>query len=541
MAIVVTNRVATGLNPGSAFPYTSSSFTPNNNSLLIVALHGIGELSLSFPVFTVSGGSLTWTKRVTQRYGGDYDSFVDLWYAEVTTAASMSISVSFVGSMVYDTGNFSISCVDVTGYDSVGTFFGLTAADSVAAATSHSGPLTISLGGTTASDSAVLAFLTGDGDYGDAAITGTAGYTAIFNHQGGTSGWFKSNDQYKIGALSDADFGSWTSAYGHSAYAVEIIAASGGGSTDSLTASNFAGASPSLGAPAMTVKRNLSATAFAGASPGLGTPTLSVIRNLTATSFAGAAASIGAPTVTQRHGLTATAFAGASPAIGPATITQKHALTATAFAGAAASVGAPTLSIAGQIAAVAFAGAAPSLGSPALAQKHGLTATAFAGASPVIGTPTLAQHHSLSATTFAGASPSLGAPVLSIAGTIAAVPFAGASPSLGAPALTQRHALSGAAITGASPGLASPALAQKHVLIATSFAGAAADIGRPIVGDNAPVDLTAQDFTGASPGIGMAYFSVRKPRPRPGRTLARETPRVRSLGRTLQRVRSLGG
>jgi hypothetical protein len=97
------------------------------------------------------------------------------------------------------------------------------------AGSSHSSsPYSLSLSGTSASDSAVHATSALDGDHGDPLVGVGSGWTALYNTQAATSGWFRSCTEYLIGATATADFTSFLTAYQYAAAALEIKAAGGG-------------------------------------------------------------------------------------------------------------------------------------------------------------------------------------------------------------------------------------------------------------------------------------------------------------------------
>ena len=105
-----TNNVSQGASS------TSASFTPPNNSLLVVFV-SIGTTSTTMTM-NVSGGGLTWTKRAEhfEADSGGYDGYVGVWTAPVTTGASMTISCSRSAGTV-TTGHTTAKCYIITGHD----------------------------------------------------------------------------------------------------------------------------------------------------------------------------------------------------------------------------------------------------------------------------------------------------------------------------------------------------------------------------------------------------------------------------------------
>lgn len=95
---------------------TSASFTPPNNSLLVVFVNIVAtgsDMNMS-----VSGGSLTWTKRVehSPADSGAYVGYVGVFTATVTTGASMTISCTRSAGTV-NTGHTSAKCYILTGHN----------------------------------------------------------------------------------------------------------------------------------------------------------------------------------------------------------------------------------------------------------------------------------------------------------------------------------------------------------------------------------------------------------------------------------------
>jgi hypothetical protein len=120
---------------GSSMTLSTSSFTPANNSLLVVAV-GIINLGTS-GTKGVSGGGLTWTKRIgssPQYYGGsppDYYGTVEIWTAPVTTGASMTVTATTTEVSGSDPGKISIHVVNYKNYNTT-TPVGTTASNTTA-------------------------------------------------------------------------------------------------------------------------------------------------------------------------------------------------------------------------------------------------------------------------------------------------------------------------------------------------------------------------------------------------------------------------
>lgn len=81
--------------PGNGTDITSASFTPANNSLLVVCISADSSSSSAAQTIAVSGGSLTWTARVERNAGesGANGGYAGIFTAPVSTGASMTVSV----------------------------------------------------------------------------------------------------------------------------------------------------------------------------------------------------------------------------------------------------------------------------------------------------------------------------------------------------------------------------------------------------------------------------------------------------------------
>lgn len=118
---VRTTRISRQAFPVSTSPLTTASFTPPNNSLLVVlaafqknAAGGFGGVACASAMTISDTAGLTWTSR---EFGGlttDYGGSVRGWTAPVTTGVSMTVSVDCGAFDIF--GGF-ISVVDYTGYN----------------------------------------------------------------------------------------------------------------------------------------------------------------------------------------------------------------------------------------------------------------------------------------------------------------------------------------------------------------------------------------------------------------------------------------
>ena len=81
--------------PANGVALSTGSFTPPNNSLLLVPVEATSNSSAPDITISVSGGGLSWTK-ITEQEGvsSSYGGHVSYWGALVTTGASMTIDIT---------------------------------------------------------------------------------------------------------------------------------------------------------------------------------------------------------------------------------------------------------------------------------------------------------------------------------------------------------------------------------------------------------------------------------------------------------------
>lgn len=122
MAITVTARHGeAGLfdNAGT-LSYTSSSFTPTADRLLVLALYHVGPNAATVAgTLSVSGGSLTWTRRTSRGLGPSlgYYGAHEIWTAPSgSSPSSMTLTISSAVTAGGDS-HMAISVSEVAGYD----------------------------------------------------------------------------------------------------------------------------------------------------------------------------------------------------------------------------------------------------------------------------------------------------------------------------------------------------------------------------------------------------------------------------------------
>jgi len=126
----VTRFTALGTYDGNPVTATSGSFTPANNSLLVVCIGASEASTNAASISSVSGGGLTWTSRGTRgtgNNGGGTNSpgFCAIYTAPVSTGSSMTVSTAItwadnfvafrVSSKVYIVTSQDASPIGTTG------------------------------------------------------------------------------------------------------------------------------------------------------------------------------------------------------------------------------------------------------------------------------------------------------------------------------------------------------------------------------------------------------------------------------------------
>lgn len=126
---------STSANPG--INETTTSFTTSDDTLLVAMIGASNQTNALTGNLTVSGGSLTWTRRVT--IGADYISTyyntTEIWTAPVTTGASITLDIdSSVAAGSAFGAHLQYTIWEVENYDSTGA----TATGTFDASGSHS-------------------------------------------------------------------------------------------------------------------------------------------------------------------------------------------------------------------------------------------------------------------------------------------------------------------------------------------------------------------------------------------------------------------
>jgi hypothetical protein len=219
-----------GSGTDPSFSYTTTSFTPEDNCLLCVVIGLIRQSTselIDSTTTNVSGGSLTWTRRISEdtvNIGDGYCGCVEIWTAPVVTAAAMTVTVTTSGT---SGGNryAIVHAASVTGYNT-GDPVGATATGIDVGQSSFS----MNLSASPAADSIVLAALQWYGWISTA--TPASGWTEMYDTTSGDQ--YNLQSQYRGGSTSAAV--AWDDASDQDQYegfsiavALEIKAAGGGG------------------------------------------------------------------------------------------------------------------------------------------------------------------------------------------------------------------------------------------------------------------------------------------------------------------------
>lgn len=208
----------------------TGSITTVNNSLAVVAVSALADVS-STQVSTnlsVSGGSLTWTKRAQYQLNpsADTEFAVQIWTAPVTTGATFNLTIDCGSVSVY---SYDCHAYYYTGYDTGSPTGGIAQFGE----NPGSGAISGTLGSAPASTSSVLAAIHLGTE--SMSVTHGTGWTEL-NDTFGTDSFHKLQTQHRTGSTSTSvGWDSATSSFGPSVCcAVEIKEAS----SSSITATS---------------------------------------------------------------------------------------------------------------------------------------------------------------------------------------------------------------------------------------------------------------------------------------------------------------
>jgi hypothetical protein len=229
-AALVHNLEYSGTKTSAATSFTSGSFTPPDNSLLVVMLAAYNVTSAS-----ISGGGLTWTQQVSLQDNGTDKDFLVVWTAPVTTGSSMTVTVS---TLNFDASNGTMQIISYTGYDTT-TPIGATASNN---SIGTDGPQSLTLSAAPDTASEILGVMAGNSNGsapGETTVTPGTGWTEIEDLF--SNGWEGIQTQVITGTTTqtvswnDINDAPTTMEGTASAAAFEIRAAGGGGGPTVVT------------------------------------------------------------------------------------------------------------------------------------------------------------------------------------------------------------------------------------------------------------------------------------------------------------------
>lgn len=317
MALARTNLLSQ-ITAGSGFGtgnFTSSSFTPADNSLLVVGVSFVensGSTSDPTSVMAVSGGGLTFTQRATAVASPTaFSSLSQIWTAPVTTGASMAIGLSTSGR---NAGLYGISVVCYTGYNAGSPIGGTASGQQSGGFGSAPNAVSLTLSGAPASGDEVFGSIFADKTTAD--ITPGSTFTEI--HDLNNTSWGSLESEIRTASTSTTvDWVDLRPGGGSLFnYAATAIVVQVGGA--SITPNGLA-APVALGQP--TVTQSFTATPNGLAVPvALGQPTLTWSASITPDGIA-VPVSLGSPTVSMIVGNVGPAGIAIPVAVGQPTLT----------------------------------------------------------------------------------------------------------------------------------------------------------------------------------------------------------------------------
>lgn len=179
--------------------FTSNSFTPADNSLLVVGgafVENNGTTTDPTSAFTISGGSLTFTERATAVASPTaFNSLVKIWTAPVTTGAPMTLALSTSGRTA---GLYGVSAVCYTGYNTGTPVGGTASGQQNGGFGSAPNPVSLTLSGAPVSGDEVFGFVFADKT--TANITPGSAFTEIDDLN--NSNWGSLESEIRTGSTS---------------------------------------------------------------------------------------------------------------------------------------------------------------------------------------------------------------------------------------------------------------------------------------------------------------------------------------------------
>lgn len=225
MALTYTFKTTANAN-GSSNTLTSSSFTPSDNSLLVVVCTGLLANGGAANFSITDSGSHTWTAIGYQKYTNVWSSAFGVFYTQISTGASMTVTVDFHATTTDANAGHYFDVIQFTGHD---TTTPMKNAYQTGGTAGRSGSFSGTLSAAPASSSYVVTATANDSDGASASnLTPGSGWTQITEVD---LTFLQALSQYRTGSTSTAvDMANFTTngAYSWVIGGVEVVAASGG-------------------------------------------------------------------------------------------------------------------------------------------------------------------------------------------------------------------------------------------------------------------------------------------------------------------------
>lgn len=189
MALSFTSRLnAVSSLPHGTGTYTTSAFTPSNNSLLIVvcaAMHDAGTPVMAGADITITDSAgLTWTPIVGSGTPLSWSYGIRAWSAPVTTGTSMTVTFD---AGVYSIIRYSTAIFDYTGYDT-----GTPTAGPIAGTDADgNGALSLTLSATPAAGDHKIGAVMVQASGGSGTVTEGTSWTEIYDTAAADWYWFQ--------------------------------------------------------------------------------------------------------------------------------------------------------------------------------------------------------------------------------------------------------------------------------------------------------------------------------------------------------------
>jgi hypothetical protein len=223
-----THQSSTGHGAGG---FTTGSFTPPANSILVAIVHAVGDggaEDIDTNITIADSLTHTWTSRALGNIDSGWAAIARIYTAPNTPTTAFTITVDCGADNIHD---YVVTVAAIESYDT-GSPTGATASSNND--TTVDGSDTITLSATPASDSFVIAAISHVPTSGITGITHGTGWTELADNA--VADWLGAQSQYRTGSTSttvtwDDVYVGAGSGFRTCLCAVEIKAAAGGGET----------------------------------------------------------------------------------------------------------------------------------------------------------------------------------------------------------------------------------------------------------------------------------------------------------------------